>query len=251
VYGVPGFPDIKAFELIDLLNKQVFSTPSSVPIVINERITSIKQSGEFCTLNNEQYIAKYIIIATGIGNMQPSIPHNISGIDNDFVHFYPTKMDLYKDRDIIVAGGGDSAVDFAICVKSIAKSVTIIHRKDKLRCDSHKINMLDGIDVRLSHSILSIERDHRIITDKADFVADYIVFCYGFRVETGTIDGLSDFGVCFDGGLISVDISTMQTGSDRIFAIGDAITYVNKKKNLVSCFFEADKAVRTIKSMES
>jgi thioredoxin reductase (NADPH) len=216
--------------------------------VINEKITDIRQDGEFLSLNNEKYMARYIIIATGIGDMLPNVPDNISGVTNDFVQFYCMRTDLYRDKDIIIAGGGDSAVDFAIYIKSTAKSVTIIHRRDKLKCSSHKMNMINGIDLKLSHAILSIEKDHRIITDKGSFTADYIVFCYGFRVEPVDIGGLQNLGVYFENGLIMVDIDTMRAGNDRIFAIGDAVTYANKKKNLVSCFFEADRAVRVIKS---
>jgi pyruvate/2-oxoglutarate dehydrogenase complex dihydrolipoamide dehydrogenase (E3) component len=111
--------------------------------------------------------------------------------------------------------------------------------------------MLSDINVKLLHSIISIEKSHEITTDKGTFVADYIIFCYGFRAEPGAIAGLPELGVFFENDLIAVDINTMQTGNRRIFAIGDAITYKNKKKNLVSCFFEADKAVRMIKLLES
>jgi thioredoxin reductase (NADPH) len=221
-----------------------------VPDVINERIIDIKQDGELFFLNNGKYMARHIIIATGIGDMKPNVPSSIPGMNNDFVQFYCMRTDMYKDRDVIIAGGGDSAVDFAIFMKSVAKSVTIIHRKDRLRCDSHKMDMLNDINIKLSHTILSIEEDHRIITDKGVFTTDYIVFCYGFRAEPGMIVGLLNLGVYLENGMISVDINTMQTGSDRIFAIGDAVTYKNKKKNLVSCFFEADRAVRMIQSGE-
>lgn len=251
-YGIPGFLDIKACDFIELLKKQA-SSFSTIYDLFNEKITKIKKDGAFFVLN-DRYIVDYIILATGIGNMKPSIPPGIAGVDrNDgFVQYYCMKADLYKGKDVVIAGGGDSAADFAINISQIARKIILVHRRDKLTCDANKIEILQklsNVEIKLSHNIISVENNSSVTTDKETFNVDHVVFCYGFRADPNFIDGLSELNIKTDNkNLIAVDLETMQTNVDKVFAIGDAITYKNKKKNIISCFFEADRAVRMIKS---
>jgi thioredoxin reductase (NADPH) len=244
IYGVPGFSDFKSKDFINLLVEQSFSSSDNL-IFINEKIIDIKFNSFLFTLN-DKYKSKYAIIASGIGNMRPIVTSNISGLDNDFVQHYCMETDLYKGRRVIIAGGGNSAADFAIHLKPVADRVKIIHRRDRLTCDRHKIDLMKGVDVKLCTSILSIEKNHKVITDNGIFDTDYIIFCYGFKADPMQINGLRDLNINVKNNLINIYINTMSTGNNRIFAVGDAVTYENKQKNIVSCFFEADRAVRII-----
>ncbi|MDR1488772.1 MAG: NAD(P)/FAD-dependent oxidoreductase [Holosporales bacterium] len=247
VYGVPGMQNITASSLVKRLSKQVFGLDKK-PVVFTEKVCDIVKEKEFFLINSGKYTAKKVILATGIGNMQPSIPRNIIGAERSdgFAQYYCMKTDLYKDKFVIVAGGGDSAADFALDISRIAKKVLLIHRKDKLLCEFNKLQMIRGtsnIEIKLSENILNIENDNKVITDKNIYNnIDYIVFCYGFSTTPSSIDGIE----INENGLIDVDFLTMETKNPGIYAIGDAIAYKNKKKNIVSCFYEADKAVRMI-----
>ncbi len=254
-YGIPGFSDVLAADFIDNLKKQTEGF-SEISRCFCEKIVSITKSDDGFSLNDGKYFAKYIVIATGIGNMVPNIPIDIPGLkrNDDFVQCYCLKMNLYKNKNVIIAGGGDSAADFAINISNIAQKITIIHRRDAMRCDAHKLNIIKqtpNIEIKLNHNILAINNERQVITDHDTFSADYIIFCYGFRSLPSSITGLDVLGVKTDNNYVIADINTMETDATDIFAIGDAVIYPNKKKNIVSCFFEADRAVRMIKSKMS
>ena len=260
IYGAPGFNDTtKASDFVNMIRKQAYSSDTTE--FFNRKIEEISfedglfslKSTDFCDIQ-----AKKVVLAIGVGEMIPNIPVNIKDIetlkDSSFVQYYCMKTDLYSDKTVIIAGGGDSAADFAINIANFAKNVVLIHRRDKLSCDESKISALKQLELSgklkmiLSCNITEICDDKTVKTDLSDMFADYIVFCYGFRTNPGAIKGLKDLGVKTEFGLIKVNIDTMQTDSCGIYAIGDAVSYKNKKKNFVSCFFEADRAIRIIKN---
>ncbi len=260
VYGVPGMSDMKTSDFIDLLKKQ--AAPFSTRDFFSHKITEIKKDCDnktFCLLSNSDDViySKNIVLACGIGEMIPNTPSNIKGIssmqDSPFIQYYCMKLDLYKNKDVIIAGGGDSAADFAINIGTIARKIILIHRRDKLTCDHDKLLKLQDLEskgvleFKLSCNIIELNSSKSVITDMGEFQADYIVFCYGFRATPSNILGLKEMGVETENNLIKVDINSMQTHAENIYAIGDAIIYPNKKKNIVSCFFEADRAIRSIK----
>lgn len=257
VYGVPGIFEILSRDFVGLLKSQA-SSFDSIDDVFSEKIVSIRKNCDVFSLESkagEKYRSRNLILATGIGDMIPNMPLHIVGVTSDenssFVQYYCMKMDLYRGKRVIIGGGGDSAADFAINISTIAKNVIIIHRRESLTCDNEKLELIrkiGNIELKLSHGIKAIEAGRKVITDQGEYEADYIVFCYGFRSAPDMISGLEALGVVTENNLICVDFRTMQTGNDRVFAIGDAITYQNKKKNIVSCFFEADRAVRMIRS---
>lgn len=257
VYGVPGISGVFACDFISLLQDQA-SSFGTTDNVFNQKIVRVLKEEdvfEIQSASGSKYYADHIILATGIGDMLPNVPSSVEGIDSpeneEFVQYYCMKLDLYRDKEVIIAGGGDSAADFAINISRIAKQVTIIHRRDMMTCDHQKMELIKNIrniNLRLSTNIKAIEDGHKVITDSEVYHPDYIVFCYGFRSSPDTILGLTELGVRKENNLISVDFRTMQTKADKIFAIGDAIIYENKRKNIVSCFFEADRAVRMIRS---
>lgn len=273
VYGTPGFNNIKAKEFINHLSEQVSDYDSKkffgykVETIKKENNTFLINAKNQCDCCNLHINSKYVILATGMGNMKPSIPPTISGLDNlpknsNFVQLYCMKMDLYKDRKVIIAGGGDSAIDFAINITPIAEKVILIHRRSQFTCEQVKLKDIEKLEnsgkltLVLEHNITELKEENGrrfVITKDKEakehiFNTDYIVFCYGFLPNCQTtIFGLENIGLEKENNLIKVDINTMETSVKGCYAAGDNVSYINKKKNIVPCFFEADRAVRSIK----
>ena len=272
VYGVPGYVGIKAKDYISRLSEQCLGklkkkffgykietvnkiSDKEFEITARNVGTCVEEHGNVRIISTQ-----YVILATGIGEMKPNIPATIKGASkilgsSDFVQFYCLNHALYRGRDVVVAGGGDSAVDFAIDIASIAKSVVIVHRRGNFTCEPHKVARIQElvsagkIELEMSQNILELkEFDERryVYTDKKEYTTDHIVFCYGFVVNPGSI--VKDLGIKTEKNLIKVNLDDMETSVKNCYAVGDAVTYVNKKKNIVPCFFEADRAVRAIKT---
>ncbi len=276
VYGIPGYIDVKAKDYIAKLSEQCLGRAQKE--FFGYKVTNLNRTNEgkfllnacnvaTCTRTRQciRLRAQYVIIATGIGEMKPNIPTSIEGIDkiskgSDFIQVYCLNHTLYRGKNVIVAGGGDSAVDFAIDISSVAKQVTIIHRRANFACESNKIDKLQmlvdagKIKLAMEQNIqkLSEENGNRIVYTKngsqneQKYRTDHIVFCYGFVVSLGTL--ATDLGLETEKNLIKVNIDNMETSAKGCYAIGDVVTYTNKKKNIIPCFFEADRAVRAIKS---
>ena len=265
LYGVPGYDDVKATDYIDKLSQQCLRKDTIE--LFGHKVTSLNAKAhgafEICISDCESEIqnirARYLIIATGIGEMRPNIPNNIRGINemmnnSDFVQSYCLNHSLYRDKNVIIAGGGDSAVDFAIDIAQITKSVTVVHRRANFTCESHKIAKLQKlvetgkIKLKMQQNIRELKEfdgKRYVCTDENEYVADHIVFCYGFVASPSSI--ARDLGIEMEKNLIKVNIENMETSVKNCYAVGDAVTYINKKKNIVPCFFEADRVVRAIK----
>jgi len=273
VYGTPGFNNVKAKEFIGYLSEQVSAYDNKK--FFGYKVETIKKEDENFVINatnqcdccNLNINTKYVILATGMGNMKPSVPPTILGLDkisknSDFIQHYCMKMDLYRDRKVIIAGGGDSAVDFAINITPIAEKVFLIHRRNQFTCEQVKLKDIEKLEnsgkltLILEHNIIELKEENgkRLVitkdknSEKHIFYTDYIVFCYGFLQNCqSTIFGLENIGLEKENNLIKVDINTMETSVKGCYAAGDNVSYINKKKNIIPCFFEADRAVRSIK----
>lgn len=259
IYGVPGFLDITAKDYIKRLADQCLGFAKE--LFLGQKVLFVSKTKDdlFCLkTKDKEILSRYLVIASGIGDMKPNVPLNIKGVldsSSDFIQYYCMKLDIYKDKKVVVAGGGDSAVDFALNISAIAKKVTLIHRRNNLNCEKSKLAELQRfseqgkLNVVLEQQILEIgEGDSRrfVKTDKETFDVDHIVFCYGFMPSGKAIEGFKELGLQIKGGLISVDIDTMETTIENCYAAGDVVQYVNKKKNIVPSFFEADRAIRSI-----
>lgn len=273
VYGTPGFKDIKAKDFVKHLAEQALESDSKK--FFGYKVESINKRDDLfyidaknqCGCGTLEIISKYVILTTGIGDMKPTLPPTIHGLDklplgSDFVQHYCMKMDLYKGKNVIIAGGGDSAIDFAINITPIAEKVTLVHRRNYFTCEKSKLKDIEKLqnsgklDLILENNITELKEQNGeriVITKDKDsqehvLKTDYVVFCYGFLPSSHScILGLENLGLQKESNLIKVDINTMETSIKGCYAAGDNVTYINKKKNIVPCFFEADRAVRSIK----
>ena len=151
------------------------------------------------------------------------------------------KLDIYKNKEVIVAGGGDSAADFALNIAPIAQKVFLIHRRNKLTCENCKLCELERfvdqekLDILLGQQILELSDENSkrfVMTDKDKFFVDHIVFCYGFMPSERIIHGLKELGLKTVNGLIETNVDTMETSIENCYAAGDVVQYPNKKKNI-------------------
>jgi thioredoxin reductase (NADPH) len=266
MYGVPGFSDMNARDYISILEKQCLSRVDRV--LFGNRVHEISRSnsGLFDVVADCNSVrSRFVILATGIGDMVQKIPSNISinvGECSDFIQHYCADIKLFTGKRVVIAGGGDSAADFARELSDVAAEITIVHRRDYLTCDSskseyvHNLFLEDKICLKLNCNIVALEEsdtERWVVVRKRDLeleelAVDYIIFCYGFSANQSNISGLDLMNLKVNNHLVVVDFESMETSISGCYAAGDGITYPGKTKSVVSCLFEADRAVRSIKN---
>ncbi|MBR1479987.1 MAG: NAD(P)/FAD-dependent oxidoreductase [Alphaproteobacteria bacterium] len=274
MYGTPGFVGVKAKDFVSKLAAQCIG--ENCVSLFGHKVESATKTtdGRFdvvaydsCHDWGKHVFAKYLAVTTGIGEMKPNIPSTIRGFDrldehSDFVQHYCINLDMYRGKRVIIAGGGDTAVDFAVMLSGLANSITLVHRREQFTCERSKLGDIERLaqsgklKLVLGHNIsklLEEEGRRSVKTVDADgamhsFETDYTVFCYGYVASASSLFGLKELGVQIENNLIKVDINTMETSLENCYAAGDIVTYQNKKKNVVPCFFEADRMVRSIKN---
>ncbi|WP_293957803.1 MULTISPECIES: NAD(P)/FAD-dependent oxidoreductase [unclassified Sphingobacterium] len=254
IYDIPGYPSITAQELIDKQLEQI--KPFDPTFTLGERVEEItkQDDGSFIVATNDHTVVhtQVIVIAGGLGCFEPRKPeipnlHFYEGKGVDYMVKDPAK---YRDKKIIIAGGGDSALDWTFHLADIAQQVTLIHRSDSFRGapDSaekvFKLAQQGKINLLLSHSLINIHGNgslsHVETTNKDKEViateADYFIPLYGLTPKLGPI---ADWGLNIDKNAIAVNTFDYSTNVERIYAIGDINTYPGKLKLILCGYHEA------------
>ncbi|MEN5193476.1 NAD(P)/FAD-dependent oxidoreductase [Sphingobacterium faecium] len=254
IFDIPGFPSVLAGDLIDNLHEQIKQFEPG--FTLNERADSLNrlQDGSFEVITNKGTVhkAKAVIIAGGLGSFEPKKPplKNISSFEDNGVNYFVKRPEDYRGKKIVIAGGGDSALDWTIHLAEIASSVSLVHRRNEFRgaLDSvekvkklkqnGKINLITPAEVIELHgkeklSAISVERDGAIeIID-----TDYLIPLFGLVPKLGPI---GDWGLDIEKNAIKVDNSTdFSTNIPGIYAVGDINTYPYKMKLILCGFHEA------------
>ncbi len=254
IYDIPGYPDIKAQELVDRLMEQI--APFDPGFTLGERVeTLVKQDdGSYLVGTNDGTIiqAQVIVIAGGLGCFEPRKPE-IEGLldfEGKGVEYMVKNPEHFRDKKVILAGGGDSALDWTIFLADIAERVTLIHRGDTFRGapDSaekvHELASVGKVDLVLQSNLLSVSGNGRLkevsyvgrdkITTSLE--TDYLIPLFGLSPKLGPIGG---WGLNIDKSAIEVNTFDYSTNVDRIYAIGDINTYPGKLKLILCGFHEA------------
>ncbi len=254
IYDIPGYPSITAQELIDKQLEQI--KPFDPTFTLGERVEHItkQDDGSFIVETNDHTMVhtQVIVIAGGLGCFEPRKPeipnlHLFEGKGVDYMVKDPAK---YRDKKIVIAGGGDSALDWTFHLADIAQQVTLIHRSDSFRGapDSaekvFKLAQQGKINLLLSHNLTNIHGNgylsHVETTNKEKEViatdADYFIPLYGLTPKLGPI---ADWGLNIDKNAIAVDTFDYSTNIERIYAIGDINTYPGKLKLILCGYDEA------------
>lgn len=263
IYDIPAYPSISAGELINQLKKQI--EPFQPEISLGEKILSIKKihAKEWLIEGDRGTVIKSrsIIIAAGAGAFGPNRPplKNIYDFEPHCIHYAVTDRLQYTNKHLVIAGGGDSAVDWAINLCQIAASVSIVHRRDKFRChpgsedvlkhlvEKGKISLiapyqLDALEGQFGQ--LKAVQVKSLSDDTKRLPADFLLAFFGLSTDLGAI---SEWGLSIDKKHISVDPTTSATSQSGVYAVGDISSYPHKNKLILCGFAEAAQAAHAIR----
>jgi len=263
IYDIPAEPSILASELIEQLEKQAL--PFSPTYHLGQQVTKIEGSeGKFLLQTSKDNLirAKAIINAAGSGAFGPNRPplDRLEEFEGQSVFYSVRNRDQFADKKIMIAGGGDSAVDWAISLAEIAQKIYVVHRRDKFRASESsliklkslsetgkieiitpaQLDRLEGQDGKLE-AITIKDMDGATITRDADILLPF----FGLATELGPI---AQWGLNLDHHNIITDQGTAQTSIQGIYAIGDIATYPHKLKLILTGFAEAAQAAHHILS---
>lgn len=254
IYDIPGFPIITGQGLTDNLLAQI--NPFHPTFHLGEMVTAMARQpdGRFKveTDGDKVFFAKVVVIAAGGGSFQPKRPPvpGIEDYEGRSVFYSVRKMEAFRDHDILIVGGGDSALDWTLNLQPIARSVTLMHRRDAFRAAPDSVNKmraladagelklifgqvtgLEGPDGQIETVIIADNEDeqHRI-------PATRLLPFFGLTMKLGPI---AEWGLNLHENLISVDTEKFQTSEPGIFSIGDINYYPGKLKLILSGFHEA------------
>ncbi|TAI46923.1 NAD(P)/FAD-dependent oxidoreductase [Flagellimonas allohymeniacidonis] len=257
IYDIPAYPEILAGDLVDRLMEQI--RPFEPGFTLGERAdTMVKQEdGSFIVTTNKgtRHHAKVLVIAGGLGSFEPRKPliSNIGNFEDKGVTYMVKDPEIFRDKKVVIAGGGDSALDWAIFLADVASEVSLVHRRNEFRgaLDSvekaselaklGKIQLFTEAEVKELHGRETLEAvviKHKDEEKGQTYLeTDYFVPLFGLSPKLGPI---GDWGLEIEKNAIKVNNSKdYQTNIPGVFAIGDVNTYEGKLKLILSGFHEA------------
>lgn len=256
IYDIPGYPSILAQELVENLIKQI--EPFKPSYTLGERIETLEKKGEgdFMLLTNlgTKIQAKAVIIAGGLGCFEPRKPDvvDLEKFENGKgVNYMILDPEKYKGSNMVIAGGGDSALDWTIFLSDICSELTLVHRSESFRGAPDSVNKVmqlaekGKIKLLLNTNILSVSGNDDLekvelinikTQEKNSIKTDYLIPLFGLSPKLGPIE---NWGLNLDKNAIEVNTEDYSTCVSGIYAIGDINTYKNKLKLILCGFHEA------------
>jgi thioredoxin reductase (NADPH) len=254
IYDIPGYPTVKAQELVDNLLDQI--APFKPTFTLGERVEQItrQEDQSFIVATNEhtKVHCKVIVIAGGLGCFEPRKPNieRLEDFEGRGVAYMVKNPELFRDKSVVLAGGGDSALDWTIFLSEVAEKVTLVHRGDTFRGapdSAEKVFNLakEGkINLLLKSNVVKLEGNGHLkevfIADHANEVtsmdADHLIPLFGLSPKLGPI---AEWGLNIEKSAIAVNTTDYSTNVPGIYAIGDINTYPGKLKLILCGFHEA------------
>ncbi len=253
IYDIPGIPYVTGHGLTEALMRQI--KPFNPTFHLGEMVTTIENIGDplyrVATDAGTIFECKAVVIAAGGGSFQPKRPpiNGIEPYEDKSVFYAVRKMDAFRGKDLIVVGGGDSALDWTLNLQPIAKRLTLVHRRDDFRGAPDSVNKmralvasgamdlkigqvteLEGADGQLSAASIK-DKDGGVTRVACDAMLPF----FGLTMKLGPV---ADWGIEMKDELIPVDTSTFETNRAGLFAVGDINTYPGKLKLILSGFHE-------------
>ncbi|MBS0231988.1 MAG: NAD(P)/FAD-dependent oxidoreductase [Proteobacteria bacterium] len=253
IYDVPALPIVTGQELTERLMEQI--KPFAPVFHFSERIDSLRKEGDgrfrLVTDAGTEFIAKVVVVAAGGGSFTPKRPplNGIEDYEGKSVFYSVRKIESMRGKDIVIVGGGDSALDWTLNLAPVAKSLTLIHRRDEFRAAPHSVEkmrkMVEETTVRLMiGQVTALEGANGQLTgvDVKTSSGTERIACsamlpfFGLTMKLGPV---ADWGLNLHENLIVVDTERFETNEHGIFAIGDINSYPGKLKLILSGFHEA------------
>ena len=260
IYDIPGYPSVLAGDLVKNLMEQIL--PFNPGFSLSERAETVEkqEDGRWCvtTSHGTKHIAPVIFIAGGLGCFEPRKPpiDNIEYFEDKGVEYFVRNPEFFKNRRVVIAGGGDSALDWTIYLADVARELTLVHRRTEFRgapdsvekvlelAKDGKIKLITNAQViglngngQLKGVVVQHDTEGEIKLD-----TDYFVPLFGLTPKLGPI---ADWGLAIDKGAIEVNTTDYSTNVPGIYAIGDINTYPGKLKLILCGFHEATLACQS------
>ncbi|MBI1239796.1 MAG: ferredoxin--NADP(+) reductase [Alphaproteobacteria bacterium] len=254
IYDIPGLPIVTGQELTDRLMEQI--APFGATFHVGQMAAGLEKlpSGRWRVTSDAGTVieAAAVVIAAGGGSFVPKKPpiQGIEAYEGTSVFYAVRKMESYRGKDIVIVGGGDSALDWVLNLQPIAKSMTLVHHRDGFRAAQHSVNQMKAlVDAgKMAFHVASVAALHgeggRLasvsLTSKEkgtfDVPCDVLLPFFGLTMKLGPV---AEWGLNLAENLVPVDTEKFETSTPGIFAIGDINTYPGKLKLILSGFHEA------------
>lgn len=261
IFDIPGYPSVGAGELVDNLMEQIKQFEPG--FTLNEVAETIEklEDGTFIVTTNRgtKHHAKAVAIAAGLGSFEPRKPElpNIADFEEKGVEYFVRNPELFRDKRIVIAGGGDSALDWTIYLADVASEVTLVHRRNEFRgaLDSvekvQELKKIGRINLITPAEVVEIQGGERLESvvlekegEKIKIDTDYLIPLFGLTPKLGPI---ANWGLEIEKNAIKVNNALdYQTNIEGIYAVGDINTYPGKLKLILCGFHEATLACQSI-----
>ncbi|EAQ36085.1 FAD-dependent pyridine nucleotide-disulphide oxidoreductase [Nitrobacter sp. Nb-311A] len=253
IYDIPGIPLVTGQGLTEALLEQI--KPFNPTFHLNEMVESIEKIGDpgfrVTTDAGKVFECKVVVVSAGGGSFQPKRPPvpGIEAYENTSVFYAVRKMEQFRDKEILIVGGGDSALDWTLNLHPLAKRITLLHRRDEFRAAPHSVEQmrklvadgtmdlkigqvtaLEGADGKLTGAQVK-GSDNTMSTVSCDTMLPF----FGLTMKLGPV---ANWGLHLENNLIPVETASFETNVPGIFAIGDINTYPGKLKLILSGFHE-------------
>lgn len=265
IYDIPAHPVITGADLVTNLEQQ--AAPFHPTYHLGQKVTAITQveddgkSWVVTTCANQEIHCRSIIIAAGVGAFGPNRPplDGIESYEGTSVFYYVKNREQFRNKKVIIAGGGDSAVDWALSLSEIASRVSVVHRRGKFRAapeSESRLNRLaqDGkLDLVVPYQLDGLTGDGINLTSvivktlegqEQILEADYLLPFFGLSMNLGPI---ASWGLGLSHNHITIDPQRAATNRPGLYAIGDIATYEHKQKLILTGFAEAAQAAHAIR----
>ncbi|USO01199.1 MAG: NAD(P)/FAD-dependent oxidoreductase [Alphaproteobacteria bacterium] len=263
IYDIPAYPAILGGDLIDNLESQ--AAPFRPVYHLNQRVDELRNVEDewyVKTSKGTEIKAKAVIVAAGVGAFGPNRPplEGIERYEGKSVFYYVKNRNQFDGKRLVIAGGGDSAVDWALTLSKTAKCIYMVHRRDRFRAAPDSVaklhDLVDSgkIELVTPYQLKGLQGNEGVLSgvtvtdmdgETRTLAVDALLAFFGLSMSLGPI---SEWGLTLQNKHITVDPLTMKTNAEGIYAVGDVADYPHKLKLILSGFSEAAQAAHQIRA---